>query len=286
MSGGEVSQLELLRRHGIRPTKKRGQNFLVDGNLARAIAADVLELGTDVLELGAGGGALTRPLLEAGARVRAVEVDRGLCAVLREEFAASGGFALMETDLARLDWAAELEKAGPRPVMAGNLPYVLTSEVLFALADHRERIAGGVFMVQREVAQRLAAEPGGREYGVLAVVLGSLFRVELVRTVPPTVFWPRPDVTSAVVRLSPREAGREESWDDREFTAFKDVVKTLFQQRRKQLARILRSRLGDAETVGEVLKAAGVAPTARPEQVTRADLRTLARRIRERERGR
>jgi len=270
------SQLEMLREYGVKPTKKRGQNFLVDGNLARAIAADILALGNDVLELGAGGGALTRPLIEAGARVRAIEVDRGLCAILTEEFSEHEGLTLQEGDIAKLDWCSELEAAGERPVMAGNLPYVLTSEVLFALADHRERVAGGVFMVQKEVAQRLVAGPGGKEFGVLAVILGSLFDCELVRTVPANVFWPRPEVTSAIVRLVPRE----EIWDDREFVAFKVVVKFLFNHRRKQLTRLLKTRLGDADAARDVLQGAGIDASARPEQVDRERLRDLARRVR------
>ncbi len=276
------SQQELLRAHGVKPTKKRGQNFLVDGNLARAIAADVLELGTDVLELGCGGGALTRPLLDAGARVTGVEVDRGLCALLRQELAEEERFELLEDDIARLDWAAALARAGERPVMAGNLPYVLTSEVLFALADHRERTAGGVFMVQREVAQRITAEPGGKEYGVLSVVLGSLFETELVRQVPASVFWPRPDVQSAIVRLRPLA----EKWEREEFLAFKDVIKSLFNQRRKQITRSLRGRLGgDAEAAADVLERAGVAPSDRPEQVDRERLRIVARLVAELERS-
>ncbi len=270
------SQLELLREYGVKPTKKRGQNFLVDGNLARAITADILALGNDVLELGAGGGALTRPLLEAGARVRAIEVDRGLCAILEEELGGRDGLTLQEGDIARLDWDHELEATGERPVMAGNLPYVLTSEVLFALADHRNYVAGGVFMVQKEVAQRLVAGPGGKEYGVLAVILGSLFDCDLVRTVPANVFWPRPAVTSAIVRLIPKK----ESWDDQEFVAFKGLVKFLFNHRRKQLHRLLRTRLGDADTAHEVLRGAAIKPSDRPEQVDRERLRILAQHVR------
>ena len=270
------SQLELLREHGVKPTKKRGQNFLVDGNLARAITADIMALGSDVLELGAGGGALTRPLLEAGAKVRAIEVDRGLCAVLEEELGSHDRLTLQEGDIARLDWGHELKATGECPVMAGNLPYVLTSEVLFALADHRAHVAGGVFMVQKEVAQRLVAGPGGKEYGVLAVILGSLFSCELVRTVPSTVFWPRPAVTSAIVRLVPHK----ETWDNQEFHAFKGLVKFLFNHRRKQLHRLLRTRLGDADTAHEMLLGAGIKPSDRPEQVDRERLRVLAQHVR------
>lgn len=270
------SQLESLRARGIRPVKRRGQNFLIDGNLARSIAADVISLGSDVLELGAGGGALTFPLLELGARVTAVEVDRGLCDLLREDAGGRDGFRLHEGDIARLDWDALLEAAGPRPVVAGNLPYVLTSEVLFAVADRRDRVAGGVFMVQREVATRLIAEPGGREYGVLAILMGSRFEVEQMRTVPASVFWPRPDVVSAVVRMTPRT----DPWAADEYVRFKSLVKGLFQQRRKHVAKLLKGlRDADDAEVRNWLDAADIEPGLRPEQIARGKLRALARAV-------
>jgi len=273
MSGSRPSQQELLRRHGVRPVKRRGQNFLIDGNMARAIASEILSCGRDVLELGAGGGSLTFPLLDAGARVTAVEVDRRLCGLLREETAGEARFRLLEADIATLDWGAALSAAGDRPVLAGNLPYVLTSEVLFALADWREHVAGAIFMVQLEVARRLAAEPGGREYGVLSVLLGALFEVEVVRQVPAAVFWPRPEVVSAVVRLAPRRP----TWPDEEFGRFKTLVKKLFQQRRKTIGKVLRQLYGVPDTVSDGwLARAGIDPGDRPERVSREALRRLA----------
>ncbi len=270
------TQLDLLRAHGIRPVRRRGQNFLLDANLARAIAADVVALGRDVLELGAGAGALTRPLLEAGAAVTAVEVDRRLCAVLREQLGERPGFRLCEADLAQLDWARALAESGPRPVVAGNLPYVLTSTVLFALAAQRERVAGAVLMVQREVAQRLTASPGGRDYGVLAALLGAAFRCRVVRSVPPTVFWPRPDVDSAVVRLVPLAA----NWPEAEWRRYQAAVKALFGQRRKKTGTLLRSLWGlTAAEAAAVAQAAGVTLDARPEQLPTAQLRALAARL-------
>jgi len=266
------SQLALLRRHGIRPVKRRGQNFLVDGNLARAIAADVAALGPRILELGAGGGALTVHLLDLCERVACVEVDRRLCAILRDEFGGRDGFELIETDLARLDWAAVLDAAGPRPVVAGNLPYVLTSAVLFAVAEHQARVRGAVLMVQKEVADRLTAAPGGRDFGVLAVVMGTLFEVTMLRTVPATVFWPQPDVASALVRLSPRDP-----WPAARYHAFLGVVKTLFQQRRKQLGSALRRRYGlDEAAINDLSTRVGFAPACRPEQLDLAGWRRLA----------
>ena len=269
------SQLALLRRHGIRPVKRRGQNFLVDGNLARSIAGDVAALGSEVLELGAGGGALTVHLLELCERITAVEVDRKLCAVLLAEYGDRHEFTLREADLARLDWAEIIAAAGPRPVVAGNLPYVLTSKVLFSVAEHQADVAGIVVMVQKEVAERLAAVPGGRDYGVLAVVLGSLFEIDMVRTVPATVFWPQPDVASAVVRMVPRDP-----WPAAEYANFLATVKTLFQQRRKQIGSALRRQYGLDETaVAELADRAGFAPTARPEQIETAVWRLLAREL-------
>jgi len=266
------SQQEVLRAYGIRPVKRRGQNFLLDGNLARSIADETLALGRHVLELGAGGGALTTHLLAGAEQVAAVEVDRELCRLLEGEFGDRPRFRLLNEDLARLDWDAALQAAGDRPVVAGNLPYVLTSLVLFTLADLRERVAGGVFMIQKEVAQRLVAEPGGRDYGILTVLLGTLFEIRVVRTVPPSVFWPRPEVDSAVVRLVP---GREVAAET--YAAFAATVKGLFAQRRKKLGSRLRDGFGlTASQVEAVIAAAGLDADSRPEQIAADDMLRLA----------
>ncbi len=266
------SQQDVLRHYGIRPVKRRGQNFLLDGNLARAIAGDALALGDEVLELGAGGGALTVHLLAGARSVACVEVDRDLCALLEAEFGERPGFRVIPGDLVKLDWEAALAAAGDRPVIAGNLPYVLTSVVLFAAADLRSRIAGAVFMIQKEVAERLTAAPGGRDYGVLSIVLGSVFDIRMVRTVPASVFWPRPQVQSAVVSLTP--AG---DMTDAEFDHFREVVKKVFGQRRKKLASQLRTQFGLEAAAAEALaREAGLDPEARPEQVTPDGYRALA----------
>lgn len=269
------SQRALLKAHGIRPVKRRGQNFLIDGNLARSIAADCLELSDTILEIGAGGGALTAPLLERGARVVAVEVDRGLCRLLRSEFGGLAEFTLLEMDLTRLDWAATLSQVGDKPLIAGNLPYVLTSEVLFALADQQRHVAGAVCMVQREVADRIVAPPGSKVYGILSVVLGSLFEVRIIRAVPARVFWPAPDVASAVIRLVPGEP-----WDQQEYRRLLRVAKQLFGQRRKKVATLLRSlySLTSAE-VTRLADEVGFDADLRPEQLAPTVWRRLAARL-------
>jgi len=272
------SQQSLLRSYGIRPTKRRGQNFLIDTNLARAIAQDSLSLGDSVLELGAGGGALTIHLLEEASRVVCIEVDRHLCRLLEAEFGQLDNFELREADLAKLDWAEVLKSTGERPVVAGNLPYVLTSKVLFALADHRQVISGAVFMVQKEVAERMVAQCGSRDFGILAVVLGSIFDIQIIRTVPSSVFWPRPDVESAVVSLVPKG-----SWSDQEYRHFLAVVKILFQQRRKKLRTQLRSHFKlDDQSLETLVGEGKIDVEKRPEHLEAEDWRRMAKMLPER----
>lgn len=266
------SQHTILRRYGIRPVKRRGQNFLVDGNLARAIAQDTLAISGRVLELGAGGGALTVHLLAGAERVVCVEVDRNLCALLRAEYGELENFGLIEADLAKMDWPEAVKAAGEQPVIAGNLPYVLTSKVLFALADLREVTSGAVFMVQKEVAERLVASPGGRDYGILAAVLGSVFDIKIIRSVASSVFWPRPEVESAIIRLKP-----EKKWTQAGLDHFTAVVKTLFGQRRKKLRTQLRGHFDlTPQAVDELTGRLGINPECRPEQVTPEEFRRLA----------
>ncbi len=266
------SQQEVLRHYGIRPVKRRGQNFLLDGNLARAIAGDALALGDEVLELGAGGGALTVHLLAGARSVACVEVDRELIALLQAEFGDHPGFRAVAGDLTKLDWDEALAAAGQRPVIAGNLPYVLTSLVLFKAAELRSRIAGAVFMIQKEVAERLTSTPGGRDYGILSILMGSVFDIRMVRTVPASVFWPRPQVQSAVVSLTP--AG---DMGDDEFDHLREVVKKVFGQRRKKLVSQLRTQFSLEPAEAESLaREAGLDPEARPEQITPEGYRSLA----------
>jgi len=276
------SQQTLLREYGIKPVKRRGQNFLIDGNLARAIAQDTLSLGSRVLELGAGGGALSTHLLAEAEMVVCLEVDRNLCALLESEHGARENFRLIEGDLAKLDWHETVASVGGKPVIAGNLPYVLTSKVLFALADLRAVTSGAVFMVQKEVAERMVATPGGKDFGILAVVLGSVFDIRIVRTVPSSVFWPRPDVASAVVQLVP--TGHSGDWDDDEFSVFTQTVKTLFGQRRKKLRNQLRHHFDlDSEAVDALTSALGIDAERRPEQCSAEEFRRLSAALAQRE---
>ena len=239
---------------GLRPKKSFGQNFLADPRIARAIAelATTPEGGT-VVEIGAGLGALTSLLLARAARVVAIERDRDLCPILRESFAepiTQGRLEVVEADAARLDYLPFFE-GQPKPhVLAGNLPYQITGRLLELASHLADSLDRAVFMVQREVADRLVAPPGTAAYGALTVFVTAAFRVERALHVPRGAFYPSPDVDSSVVLLVPERRAAETP-------AFRDAVRAAFAQRRKTLRNAWRG-LGPAEQIEERARRAGI----------------------------
>lgn len=249
----------------MRPKKRFGQNFLTDPRAARVIAeAATTPEGGTVLEIGAGTAALTAPLAERAARVVAIERDPDLLPVLHERLAdpiAAGRVTLLEGDATALDWLALLA-GGPRPhTVAGNVPYLITGrliEMAIAVADH---IDGVVLMVQKEVADRLVAAPGTKDYGALTVFARAAFRVERVLVVRAGSFFPRPEVDSAVVKFTPERPRRAE-----ETEAFRAAVKAAFGMRRKTLRNAWRGLCGwSDEEVAARAAAAGISLDARGE---------------------
>jgi 16S rRNA (adenine1518-N6/adenine1519-N6)-dimethyltransferase len=304
-----LSQLRAeLAARGIRPTKRLGQNFMIDPNLARAVvrasgAAD----GGVVLEVGAGAGHLTEALLDTGARVVAVELDTGLAAMLRERLAGDGRVRIVEADVlakgdrlspvtidalreelaerrlrstALLDAPQSHGEAAPTErgesgaasspavltdtfVVASNLPYNIAATFLIALAGSGLPWSGGAVTVQLEVAERLAAAPGSKTYGASSVLWQLMARGRIERVIGREVFWPRPEVDSALFVIEPR-ADAEGAAADSGFASF---VRALFSQRRK----VLRGSLAHAAGVSldeteAVLAAAGIDPASRIER--------------------
>jgi 16S rRNA (adenine1518-N6/adenine1519-N6)-dimethyltransferase len=255
----------LLDKYDLRAKKSWGQNFLGDehilGDIAR-LAAE--EPGEPVVELGAGLGHLTAHLVARGARVVAVERDRDMARVLRGELGAA--VRLVEADAASLDYAALARDAGAaRLAVVGNLPYHLTSPILFGLLDQAAHVSRAVLLVQREVALRLAAGPGSKDWGLLSVLLQHRADVSIERRVPPGAFLPPPKVESAVVLALFREPAARPRDEGR----FRRLVKAGFAQRRKVLANALAAaRIAPEETVAGALAAAGVDPRRRGETLT------------------
>ncbi len=264
----------LLDKYDLRAKKSWGQNFLGD----EAVLDDIARLavpapGARVVELGAGLGHLTARLLAHGAVVVAVERDRDMARVLRGEL--GDRITLLEADAARFDYGA-VALAGERLSVVGNLPYHLTSPILFSLLDQLASVARATFLVQREVAERLGAEPGQKDWGILSVFLQREAVVSVERIVPPSAFFPPPKIHSAVIHalFRPPVPGCEVL----DVVRFRKLVKAGFAQRRKTLKNALEaSRLAPAERLKGALEAAGIDGRRRGETLTIAEWAALER---------
>ena len=250
--------------HGHTARKRFGQNFLADPHyVARILEAVAPARGDNVVEIGPGLGALTDALVERAGRIAAIEIDRDLAARLRERYAADR-LALYETDALAFDFAT----LGADLRVVGNLPYNISSPLLFHLASFESRLRDIHVMLQREVVARMTAAPATPDYGRLSVMLQIRFRVTRLFTVPAGAFRPAPKVESAVARLVPLGAARPAIVDE---ALFARVVAAAFGQRRKTLRNALASVAGEAS-----LRAAGVDPAARGETLSVADFVRLA----------
>lgn len=274
---------QLLRRHDLKPQKRFGQNFLVDANiLGRIVASGEIGPGDQVFEVGAGLGVLTRALSEAvgeQGRVVTVEYDAHLLPVLAETLAGLPQTIVVPADVLSLDLAAEFATrfvSDKAIAVIANIPYQITSPLIAALIAQKARLGRMVFLVQREVAQRLAAAPGTADYGAFSVFCQYHTVVEQLFTVPRTVFFPPPEVTSAVIRLTPRETPLVSVADEDALFA---VVKAAFGQRRKTISNALANspELGwPKDRVYAALAAANIPSDRRGETLTLADFAAIA----------
>lgn len=269
----------LLHLHGLTPKRSFGQNFLADEHLARRIAGlAVPSSGGSVVEIGAGLGALTRPLLERASVVVAIERDRDLCRALREDFSnelSAGTLQLLEADAKNVDLGSALGSR-PRPhVIAGNLPYQITGPLLRAACGAAAEVDRIAVLVQREVADRVIASPGSAEYGALSVFLQARFDVARPLAVKKGAFYPQPSVDSAVVVLVPTAPLHDES------PAFRTLVSSAFAQRRKKLRNAWRDALGlTFEELGEAARRANIDLDRRGESLSWGDFARMEAEVR------
>ena len=253
---------ELLGEH-LAPRRDLGQNFVADPNTVRRIAHLAhVGPGDHVVEIGAGLGSLTLALAETGAFVTAVEVDRGIVAVLRDVVADVPNVSVVEADATTVDWVALLS-GGDRWTLVANLPYNIATPLVCDLLDDVPQITSMLVMVQREVAERFAAPPGSKLYGAVSVKVAYWGTARMAATVPASVFVPRPKVESALVRIERHDAATHAALTggvnrERLFA----LVRTAFGQRRKMLRRSLAG-----EVTVEQFNAADVSPEDRPEQL-------------------
>jgi 16S rRNA (adenine1518-N6/adenine1519-N6)-dimethyltransferase len=254
-----------------RPKKSFGQHFLHDHRYIHSIVSAIAPRADDLLvEIGPGEGALTLPLLAAAHALTAIELDTDLIPDLRARAAAIGELNVIQADVLKVDFTAFAHRQGVSRIrLAGNLPYYISSPILFHCVEHANVIADMHFMLQKEVVERMAAEPGSKVYGRLSVMLQLACRVEPLFTVPPGAFRPPPKVDSAVVRLIPlMPQERHDADPDRLYA----IVKAAFAQRRKTLNNALR-QLMDADAIRQ----ADVDPKARAETLSPNDFVRLAK---------
>jgi 16S rRNA (adenine1518-N6/adenine1519-N6)-dimethyltransferase len=269
---GPAEIRDLAELLGIQPTKKLGQNFVIDANTVRRIVRIAgVKPGTTVVEVGPGLGSLTLGILEAGASVVAVEIDKRLAAQLPLTVAASAPAA--ELTVVTAD-ALTVTSLDPSPsVLVANLPYNISVPVVLHFLEHFPGLERGLVMVQSEVGQRLAAPPGSKIYGSPSVKAAWYGEFRLAGNVSRQVFWPVPNVDSVLVGFERRDAPGSEA----ERLATFSLIDAAFQQRRKMLRQSLSVVLGDSATASARMEAAGVAPTARGEELTVRDFLAIAR---------
>jgi 16S rRNA (adenine1518-N6/adenine1519-N6)-dimethyltransferase len=274
MSSSPTNPRALLDRAGLRAKKSWGQNFLKDDTVLESIAAQTkANPGDKVLELGAGLGALTYHLLQRGAEVTAVERDREVVPLLRENLEGVGTLHILEANAAELDYAALADAMGGPLTVAGNLPYQLSSRILVSLADAQPHVKRAVILVQREVAERLVAPPGSRTYGLLSVLVQRAFDAHMVRDVPPGAFHPPPKVHSTVVTMS-LKAERLSAEEDAKLVR---IARAAFAARRKTLKNSLGQGLGISSAEADaILVKAGIDGQRRAETLSLEELTKIA----------
>lgn len=262
----------ILQRFGIHMSKRLGQNFLIDASIVQGIvdAANVQE-NDRVLEIGPGIGTLTQALAETGAEVTCVELDKRLPEVLAHTLDAYDNVRVIQGDILKVN-IPEIMGDKPFKVVA-NLPYYITTPIIMALLEKHLPITDIVVMVQKEVAERMAAQPGGKTYGALSVAVQYYTVPEIALYVPPRSFMPPPEVDSVVVNCKVRQIPAVELIDEKMFFR---VVKAAFGQRRKTLNNALKSMGVDKNIIADVLDKAGIEATRRGETLTMEEFGAIA----------
>lgn len=271
---------EIINRHGFKFKKSLGQNFLIDQNiLSKIVDAAGLDQGKGALEIGPGIGALTEKLAQTAGKVTAVEIDRRLIPILAEVLEPYPHVNIVQGDVLKLDlkqlFQEEFSHLDGVSVVA-NLPYYVTTPILMKLLEEHLPLENIVVMIQKEVAERMAASPGGKQYGSLSIAVQYYSVPELVCIVPHTVFIPQPNVESAVIRLTVRKAPPVSVIDE---GFFFEVVQASFTQRRKTIANNLKGRFfakEGREELEKLLQEAEIEPVRRAETLSLEEFARLS----------
>jgi 16S rRNA (adenine1518-N6/adenine1519-N6)-dimethyltransferase len=264
----------MFRKYGLAPSKQRGQNFLVDDNVVRKLVRAAVRSGDVVVEIGPGFGAITFRLAEVARHVVAVEFDAGIARAFREEYGEPDGITLVDGDILEFDFEEAARAHGAaKLVVVGNIPYSVTSPLIRRLVEFRASVARAVIMVQREVADRLAAGPGDPDYSALSVIVRFHALVEPLFSVRRTCFYPRPNVDSGVIELDLERAPARRA----DPGVFSGVVRAAFGKRRKMLRRsLLEVAEGAAVQMGALEDRSGIDLSRRAETLSVEEFEALA----------
>jgi len=251
-----------------RPRKRFGQHFLVDASVIDAIVNAISPSKSDVVvEIGPGQGAITHLLAASAGKLHAIELDRDLVARLRARFDSTSSVTIHEADALKFDFGS----LGDKLRVVGNLPYNISTPLLFHLLKYREHISDMHFMLQKEVVDRMAAPPGGKSYGRLSIMLGCHFQIDALFDVDRHAFDPAPEVTSAIVRLAPLPNGTYEIDDEAHLSR---LVASAFSQRRKTIRNALRDIVDEHDFM-----AVNIDPGLRPEVIPISEFVQLSNRL-------
>jgi 16S rRNA (adenine1518-N6/adenine1519-N6)-dimethyltransferase len=270
-----VSIKQELREYGLFPKKRLGQHFLVDRNILSKVIRTA-EVGKEdvVLEVGPGLGEMTLALARLAKQVIAVEIDPKLAEILEKKLADCPNVELVKGDILKVDFGSFLRKEGHPVKVVANLPYQISTPLLFRFIESKEAFSTFTLMLQREVAERMVAPPGGKEYGPLSIFVQLFLDMSLRFFIKPPAFFPSPKVESAVVHMvgkgKPLLDEKDEKW-------FKSVVKASFSHRRKTLANALKhSELSLPDSFESRMEKVGIDPRRRPETLTVEEFISLA----------
>lgn len=264
--------LHIVKTFGIHMTKKLGQNFLIRKEVVDGIVeAGSVKEGDTVLEIGPGIGTLTQGLAETGANVVAVEVDRQLIGVLAKTLQGYQNVRVVHGDILKLDISREI--LSEKYKVVANLPYYITTPIIMMLLEQRLPVEVLVAMVQKEVAERMVAKPGGKEYGSLSVAVQYYTEADIMFTVPPASFYPSPSVESAVIRCKVRDKPPVDVLEEK---AFFRIVKAAFSQRRKIFSNTLKAAGIPSELIVKMLDKAGIDGGRRGETLSLAEFAAVA----------
>lgn len=271
--------IAVLQKYNFTFQKKYGQNFLIDSHVLEKIM-DAAEIGKDdcVVEIGPGIGTMTQYLAERAGEVAAVEIDKNLISILTETLADYKNVSIINEDILKVDLNRIVEeKNGGRPVkIVANLPYYITTPIIMGLFENHVPVKSITVMVQKEVADRMQVGPGTKDYGALSLAVQYYAKPEIVAIVPPNCFIPRPNVASAVIRLTCHEKKPVEVKDEKGMFA---LIRASFNQRRKTLANSLSNAQNlslTREQVTEALESMQLSPTIRGEALTLEQFAALA----------